>query len=145
MTICQFSLTAEPLDPGALSRPLSDFAAGAFVSFEGWVRNHNAGKPVVALEYEVYASLALKEGERIVGEAMARFDLLGAIACHRYGSLQLGEIAVWVGATAPHRRQAFAGAAYIIDEIKHRLPIWKKEYYATAPAAWVYCREHIHE
>jgi len=142
--ICQFSLTAEPLNTAALSGPLSNDAAGAFVSFEGWVRNHNAGKPVIALEYDVYPSLALKEGERIVATAIEQFDLIGAIACHRYGRLQLGDITVWVAATATHRRQAFAGAAYIIDEIKHRLPIWKKEYYATAPAAWVFCREHHH-
>lgn len=142
MAICQFSLTAEPLNPSLLSRPLADLAAGAFVSFEGWVRNHNAGKTVVALEYEVYTSLALKEGERIMTAALEQFDLIGAIACHRYGRLALGDIAVWVGATAAHRRQAFAGAAYIIDEIKHRLPIWKKEYYANAAAAWVYCGEH---
>lgn len=144
MKICQFSLSAEPLSPVLLSRVLSDTAAGAFVSFEGWVRNHNRGKTVVALEYEVYQALALKEGERIVAEAIAKFGLIGAGACHRYGLLGLGEIAVWVGATAPHRRQAFAGAAYIIDEIKHRLPIWKKEYYATGSTAWVHCSEHSH-
>jgi len=144
VTICQFSLAAEPLHPAVLSRPLAHLAAGAFVSFEGWVRNHNAGKTVLALEYEVYTTLALKEGERIVATAIERFDLLGAIAYHRYGTLQLGDIAVWVGTTAAHRRQAFAGTAYIIDEIKCRLPIWKKEYYAGAPATWVYCREHRH-
>ncbi|MCS6943746.1 MAG: molybdenum cofactor biosynthesis protein MoaE [Geminocystis sp.] len=144
MTICQFSLSADPLDPVCLSRALANPAAGAFVSFEGWIRNHNNGKTVVALEYEVYSALALKEGKRIVAEAIAKFGLTGAIACHRYGRLELGEIAVWVGVTAAHRRQAFQGAAYIIDEIKHRLPIWKKEYYAGGSAAWVHCCEHVH-
>lgn len=142
MVIKQFSLTNTPLEPAQLWQPLANLSAGAFVSFEGWVRNHNHGKIVTALEYEVYPTLALKEGEQILAEAIEKFDLLGAIASHRYGKLTLGEIAVWVGVTAPHRKQAFAGAAYIIDEIKHRLPIWKKEYYLNEPASWVYCREH---
>ncbi|AHB87813.1 molybdenum converting factor subunit 2 MoaE [Thermosynechococcus sp. NK55a] len=144
MVIQQFSLTNTPLEPAQLWQPLASLRAGAFVSFEGWVRNHNHGKIVTALEYEVYPALALKEGDQVLAEAIEKFDLLGAIACHRYGRLTLGEIAVWVGVTAPHRKQAFAGAAYIIDEIKHRLPIWKKEYYLDEPAVWVSCRNHCH-
>ncbi|MFN4195612.1 MAG: molybdenum cofactor biosynthesis protein MoaE [Thermosynechococcus sp.] len=145
MVIKQFSLTSTSLEPAQLWQPLANLSAGAFVSFEGWVRNHNHGKIVTALEYEVYPALALKEGEQILTEAIEKFNLLGAIASHRHGKLTLGEIAVWVGVSAAHRKPAFAGAAYIIDEIKHRLPIWKKEHYLDEPAAWVYCREHHHD
>ncbi|MCS6960197.1 MAG: molybdenum cofactor biosynthesis protein MoaE [Pseudanabaenaceae cyanobacterium SKYGB_i_bin29] len=137
-----FSLTTEPIVPEQLMPKLEHHGAGACVTFAGWVRNHNDGKEVLALEYEVYRELALKEGERIVQEAVAKFSLYGAIACHRYGRLELGEIAVWVGATSTHRKEAFQGAAYIIDEIKHRLPIWKKEHYKNAPATWVLCCHH---
>ncbi|MCS7031749.1 MAG: molybdenum cofactor biosynthesis protein MoaE [Gloeomargarita sp. SKYG116] len=136
---CWFSLTEQPIDPEQLTSLLVNPAAGACVTFAGWVRNHHSGKVVAALTYQVYPELAIKEGERILQEALANFALCGAVACHRYGSLQVGDVAVWVGATAAHRRAAFQGAMYIIDEIKRRLPIWKKEHYADGSAIWVNC------
>jgi molybdopterin synthase catalytic subunit len=98
------------------------------------------------LEYHIYESMALKEGLRILTEARERFDLDGAVACHRQGYLAVGEIAVWVGTTAAHRGAAFAGTQYIIDQIKNRLPIWKKEFYRHHPPQWVGCcglMEHL--
>lgn len=134
-----FKISPASLDPAALQRALADPRAGACVTFEGWVRNRNEGQPVLALEYEAYAPLAEKEGERILVEARARFSLVGAAAVHRVGQLQLGELAVWVGVTAEHRGAAFDACRYIIDEAKARLPVWKKEHYASGATAWINC------
>ena len=134
-----FKISATPIDPTAEQRALGDPRAGACVAFEGWVRNRNEGHPVLSLEYEAYALLAETEGERILAEAHARFDLVGARGVHRVGHLQLGELAVWVGVTAEHRGSAFDACRYIIDEAKARLPIWKKEHYTSGATAWINC------
>ncbi len=134
-----FRISSEPLDPTALARTLADARAGACVTFEGWVRNRNEGQPVLSLEYEAYALLADKEGARILTEAREKFDLLGAVCVHRVGHLQLGELAVWVGVTAEHRGAAFDACRYLIDETKARVPIWKKEHYASGVTAWINC------
>ncbi|TLY69007.1 MAG: molybdenum cofactor biosynthesis protein MoaE, partial [Gammaproteobacteria bacterium] len=83
--------------------------------------------------------LAVREGERILGEAMARFGVAHAACVHRLGDLAVGELAVWVGVSSPHRAEAFEACRYIIDEVKHRLPIWKKEHYAGGDSGWVNC------
>lgn len=132
-----FSRTA--LDPAQLARELADPACGALASFEGWVRNHNDGQAVHALEYEGYEALASKEGDRIVAEAIERFAITRARCVHRLGLLQIGEMAVWVGVSAGHRDAAFAACRYIIDEVKSRVPIWKKEFYASGDSGWVNC------
>ena len=135
------------IEPSLLARNLGDAAAGAYVGFEGWIRNHNEGLDVLRLEYEVYEPLALKEGEKIIAEAMARFPILHAECVHREGMLEIGECAVWVGVTSAHRDEAFAACRYIIDEVKVRLPIWKKEYYADGNSGWVNCERcaaHAH-
>ncbi len=128
-----------PIRPDRLGRELADVSAGALVSFEGWVRNRNEGRDVLRLEYEVYAPLAAREGERIIAEATERWPLTAARCVHRAGLLELGECAVWVGVSAPHRDEAFAACRYIIDEVKIRLPIWKKEYYTDGDSGWVNC------
>ena len=134
-----FAISVEPIDVTACARRLADDRAGALVTFEGWVRNHNDGQQVGSLEYEAYASLAESEGERILAEARERFALSGAVAVHRTGHLKIGELAVWVGVTAEHRAAAFDACRYIIDEAKARLPIWKKEHYASGATAWINC------
>lgn len=134
-----FSLSRSALDVAALSAGLDDESCGALVSFEGRVRNHNEGRQVLRLDYEGYEALAQKEGERILEEALARFDIVNASCVHRLGSLSLGDVAVWAAASAHHRGDAFAASRYIIDEIKDRLPIWKKEFYADGESGWVNC------
>jgi molybdopterin synthase catalytic subunit len=134
-----FRIAAELIDEGALRRGLMDTRAGACVTFEGWVRNRNEGQPVLSLEYEAYALLAETEGERILAEARERYAIVTALGVHRVGHLQLGELAVWVGVTAEHRGAAFEACRYIIDEAKARLPIWKKEHYASGATAWINC------
>ncbi len=134
-----FEITAQRIDPEALKADLSREAAGACVSFEGWVRDHNDGEVVTALEYEAHAPIAGKEGQRILTAAAARFDLIAASGRHRVGRLEIGECAVWVGVSAAHRGVAFDACRYIIDELKQRLPIWKKEHYRDGPSGWINC------
>lgn len=134
-----FRIVTAPIDPTALARSLADARAGACVTFEGWVRDHNEGRPVSALDYEAYAPLAEKEGARILAEAQGKFSVLGVVCVHRVGALQLGEMAVWVGVTASHRGAAFDACRYLIDETKARVPIWKKEHYADGATEWINC------
>ncbi len=143
-----FSFSTEPLDPAAHRRALEDVTAGGYASFEGWVRDHNEGRRVHRLEYEAFEALAIKEGERIIAEALERFPIRRAACVHRVGDLGLGELAVWVGVSAAHRAEAFAACRYVIDEVKHRVPIWKKEHYEDGDSGWVNCErcaEAAHE
>jgi molybdopterin synthase catalytic subunit len=115
-------------------------SVGAVACFEGIVRDNNEGKSVLRLEYSAYATLAEREGSRIVGDAVARFDLVAAACVHRIGVLELGEVAVRVWAAAAHRGEAFAACAFIIDEVKASVPIWKRESYRDGERAWVACQ-----
>lgn len=134
-----FSLSREPLEPAALARTLADPGCGALVTFEGWVRDHSEGRSVERLDYEAYEALAVSEGERIVAEALDRFEISHVRCVHRLGALRLGDLAVWVGVSAAHRGEAFAACSYIIDEVKQRVPIWKKEFYGSGDSGWVNC------
>jgi sulfur-carrier protein adenylyltransferase/sulfurtransferase len=133
----RFSSTA--LDESALRAGLDDPSCGGFAAFEGWVRDHNEGRRVRRLEYEAFEPLAIREGERIIAEAIAQFGVEHASCVHRIGALDIGETAVWVGVTARHRDEAFRACRYIIDEVKHRVPIWKKEHYENGDSGWVNC------
>ncbi len=134
-----FDLASNPIDVASLSALADTPAAGAFVSFEGRVRNHSDGRSVDSLEYEAYAVLAVKEGDRVIREAMEQFDVEKIVAAHRAGHLTIGDVAVYVGVSAAHREAAFAACRYVIDEIKLRLPIWKREHYSDGTAEWVNC------
>ncbi len=132
-------VSAELIDVEALRESLFDAGAGGFCSFEGWVRNRNEGRDVLRLEYEAYEPLAISEGQKVLDEARQKFPYLRARCVHRVGTLEIGELAVWVGVAAAHRDEAFKACRYIIDELKVRLPIWKKEYYADGDSGWVNC------
>jgi molybdopterin synthase catalytic subunit len=134
-----FRFTTAPIDIAPLRAALADPACGGFASFEGWVRDHNEGERVQHLEYEAYEPLAVREGEKILAEALARFGVARVGCVHRLGGLAIGEVAVWVGVSAAHRDEAFRACRYIIDEVKHRLPIWKKEHYLSGDSGWVNC------
>jgi molybdopterin synthase catalytic subunit len=135
----RFAITSDPIDPAALRHRLEADRAGACVTFEGWVRNLNEGEAVDALEYETHAAIAVREGEAVIAEAFERFPVIRAEARHRVGKLAIGDCAVWVGVSAEHRGAAFDACRYIIDEVKHRLPIWKKEHYRQGATAWINC------
>jgi molybdopterin synthase catalytic subunit len=132
-----FRLSSAPIEPSALADALPVPGVGACVTFEGRVRDTSGGRPVRSLDYEAYAPLAEKEGGLILAEALARFPIAGALCVHRTGSLALGELAVWVAVTAGHRAAAFEACRYIIDEVKARVPIWKREHYADGSAEWI--------
>lgn len=136
--IYRFELAEAPFEIAPLREGLLRDQAGAYASFEGWIRNHNDGRPVDGLRYEAYAALALDEGRRIVEEAVARFAVTGVHCVHRVGELPIGGLAVWVGASAAHRGAAFDACRYVIDEVKSRVPIWKHERYTDGPAQWLH-------
>lgn len=137
--MARFRLTRGPLEPEAMRAELAEAGCGAYVTFEGWVRDSNEGHSVRGLTYEAFEALAVREGERILEEALRRLGV-GRVACvHRVGELAVGELAVWVGVSTPHRDAAFRACRYIIDEVKHRLPIWKNEHYLNGESGWVNC------
>ncbi len=134
-----FRFTQTAIDTESARRELQDLGAGGYVSFEGWVRDYNEGQQVTRLEYEAFEELAVKEGNRIVLEALSRFGVKHALCIHRVGALALSDMAVWVGVSSAHRGEAFEACRFIIDEVKHQVPIWKKEYYRNGDSGWVNC------
>ena len=107
--------------------------------FEGRVRNHNEGHLVESLEYQCYKEMAKREGRKIIDEAFSLFTVRKAACLHREGFLNIGDLAVWVGVSSVHREDAFNACQYIINQVKARLPIWKKEYYKDRQAQWMAC------
>jgi molybdopterin synthase catalytic subunit len=136
MTV-RFFLTDQPIDIAPLAGELRDPAAGAEVTFDGRVRNHNEGHKVAGLEYQAYPALALATGNRILSEEVEKHGVLRAIAVHRTGPLEIGESAVWVGVASAHRAAAFDAARAIMERLKYELPVWKKETYADGSLEWV--------
>lgn len=134
----RFAISEAPFKIAPLREQLLGHDAGAYASFEGWVRNHSEGRAVQGLYYESYRALAETEGEAILQEARQRFAITAAACVHRTGELALGELAVWVGVSAGHRGPAFDACRWIIDEVKSRVPIWKHERYATGEATWLH-------
>ncbi|MBX9402435.1 molybdenum cofactor biosynthesis protein MoaE [Lysobacter sp. BMK333-48F3] len=134
----RFRLSEQAFDIAPLRERLLSERAGAYASFEGWVRDHHGGRAVAGLRYESYAALAAAEGERVLDEALEKFAIVEACCVHRVGELAIGELAVWVGVSAAHRDAAFAACRYIIDETKRRVPIWKHERYADGAADWLH-------
>ena len=133
-----FELVDYKIDRQVLVEKFSDPTCGAFVSFEGWVRNHHNNRPVSHLFYESYPELAISEGLSVVKQALEDYQINSAICIHRTGSLQIGDMAVWVGVNAAHRDAAFQACRFVIDEIKVRVPIWKKEFYLDSEdAKWL--------
>ena len=134
-----------PLNAEELRRNLPAVAdCGGYVAFEGHVRNINHGKGVLRLEYETYDELAEKELRRVATEAAERFGLKFVRAFHRKGRLEIGEPAVVVQVLSRHRGEAFAGCRYVIDELKARVPIWKKEFYDDGTSSWTQCHHGPH-
>jgi molybdopterin synthase catalytic subunit len=130
-------ITTAPIDSASLLREVSAPHNGATVLFEGVVREQNEGRTVTGIEYAAYRSMAERELTRIVQECCAQFDTADLIAVHRIGRLDIGEASVVIAAAHPHRAQAYEASRYIIEQIKLRLPIWKREEYADGTREWV--------
>jgi sulfur-carrier protein adenylyltransferase/sulfurtransferase len=131
-----FRLTPDPIE-SAPSDALD--AAGGYVVFEGRVRDRNEGREVQSLEYEAFDEMAIKTGVEILVEARKLFPVLGVRCEHRVGHLQIGDIAIRVEVASAHRKAAFEACDWIVDEVKRRVPIWKKEHYAEGDSGWINC------
>jgi molybdopterin synthase catalytic subunit len=132
-------LSAQPLDAAALERAVKTDAHGAVVTFLGTTRETSPGdpRPVAALEYEAYETMAVAEMETIAREARERFGPLGIAMVHRTGRVALGEPSVAVVVAAPHRGAAFEACRFAIDALKSRVAVWKREIYRDGDAAWI--------
>jgi len=127
----------EAISPGEFSARMSDDGAGALAAFEGRVRNHHLGRCVNALEYEAAPVLARSEFAKIVAAVSSELPIIQVLCVHRLGRLEVGEIAIWLGVLAPHRKEAFLACERLMSELKKHLPIWKKEYFADGSVSWV--------
>jgi molybdopterin synthase catalytic subunit len=129
-------ITRARLDAAALCAAVSSPRRGALATFAGVVRAVHAGRRVVGIDYDCFAPLAEKELARIVRAAERKWPAAVA-AAHRVGSLRVGEASVVVAAASAHRPEAFAACRWTIDEIKRRLPVWKKERYVGGDGRWL--------
>ncbi len=129
-------LTEEPLDLPVLIASVESPERGGIACFLGLVRNHHGGREVLRLEYSAYAPMVEAECARIVAEAQARWQVAIALR-HRIGRLEIGDAAVAVAAASPHRDEAFVACRHVIEELKRRVPIWKREVYADGTVEWV--------
>jgi molybdopterin synthase catalytic subunit len=129
-------LTRAPLDLGSLVSRVSAPSRGGIACFLGVVRDHHQGRAVTSLEYSAYDAMAEAECARIVAEARARWQADIALE-HRLGHLEVGDAAVAIAAAAAHRDAAFAACRYVIEEVKRRVPIWKRERFADGSETWV--------
>ncbi|HVX06229.1 MAG TPA: molybdenum cofactor biosynthesis protein MoaE [Rhodanobacteraceae bacterium] len=133
-----FAISDAPIDVVGLQHGLEAHGAGAVVCFEGRVRNRNEGRAVSGLSYQAYVELAEAEGLRIIEEACGRFQVERISCVHRVGDLALGDVAVWVGVSAAHRAAAFDACRFVIDQVKARVPIWKREHYLEGASEWLH-------
>jgi molybdopterin synthase catalytic subunit len=135
-----FQLNSSKIDPNKLRSSVLHPSCGGLVIFEGIVRDFNEGKVVTALEYEAYPELVDTESKKIFSEIQSQFQCRSVVVEHRIGKLDVGDIAVWIGVSSVHRGAAFKACEYMIDELKIRLPIWKKEHYSDHFSSWVNCQ-----
>ena len=125
----RFRVTLEPLDPSRTAALVAAAGHGAVATFIGLVRDHNAGRKVLYLDYECYEPLAVKAFQRIASEAAEAWPEVRLAIDHRIGPLQVGEASVAIAAGSPHRGDAFAACRYAIERIKQIAPIWKREHF----------------
>ncbi|PJJ52998.1 molybdenum cofactor biosynthesis protein MoaE [Hymenobacter chitinivorans] len=130
-------LTDQPIDVAAVLASVQDEGAGAVNTFIGTVRNQSTGRRVVRLDYEAYDAMAIRQMEHVAAQAQEKWPMLRQVAVtHRKGRLDIGDVAVVVAVSTPHRADSFAACQYIIDTIKQVVPIWKKEEYEDG-SVWV--------
>ena len=131
------AIVERPLDPAALLREVESPASGAAVLFVGTVREVNEGRAVTGIDYSAYRAMAQREMEAVAAEAVERFGTTHVVVEHRLGSLGLGDASVVIAISHPRRAPAMDGARYVIEELKRRVPIWKREHYADGTREWV--------
>lgn len=126
-----------PIDAAALLAEVARVASGATSLFLGTVRDVNDGRAVTGMEYTAYDSMAARELSKIVGEAKEQFGGAEIVVEHRIGALALGEVSVAIAASHAHRRDALDATRFVIEELKRRVPIWKREHYTDGTREWV--------
>ncbi|NNM07016.1 MAG: molybdenum cofactor biosynthesis protein MoaE [Gemmatimonadetes bacterium] len=130
-------IVSDPIAPEAVLADLNSSTDGACLLFLGVVRDHNEGRPVSGLDYEVYQGMAEKTLADISSEASHRFGTDRIVVLHRIGELNVGEVSTAIAVATPHRGEAYEASRYIIEELKRRLPIWKREHYLDGQTRWV--------
>ena len=130
-------VTADPIDATALLGGALSPADGAALLFWGVVRNEHGGRAVSSLEYSAYAEMAEREMLRIADEARARWSTGAIHVVHRIGLLAVGEASVAIAVASPHRAEAYEASRYVIEELKRRVPVWKREGYVDGATEWV--------
>ena len=131
------SIVTSEIEPASLINEVSSRQHGAISLFAGTVREVNEGRSVSAIEYSAYMTMASAELERILDEAKAQFGVSAIVVEHRIGLLGLGDVSVAIAAAHQHRAPALDCTRYVIEEIKKRVPIWKKEHYLDGTREWV--------
>jgi molybdopterin synthase catalytic subunit len=131
------AIVSRPIDSARLLEEVAGNRNGATVLFVGTVREQNDGQPVTGLDYSAYAAMAERELETIVAEAAAMGGTADIVVEHRVGTLGLGDASVAIAVAHPHRGKAYEASRYIIEELKQRLPIWKREHYTDGRSEWV--------
>ncbi|HWL08528.1 MAG TPA: molybdenum cofactor biosynthesis protein MoaE [Planctomicrobium sp.] len=131
-------LTSEPIDVPALLEFVNSPQAGAVVLFLGTVREMTQGRRTIALDYEAFPEMALSKMEEIIEEARVRWPVVKVAVEHRTGHLGLTECSVAIAVSSPHRQDAFDAGKYLIDELKTRVPIWKKENWDDGTTEWIH-------
>ena len=126
-----------PIDPARLLGDAVSPEDGAALLFWGVVRNVNDGRAVSHLEYSAYAGMAERMMQRIGEEAIARYGVGDVRVVHRVGRLEVGEASVGIAVASPHRAEAFEACRYVIEELKRRVPVWKREGYVDGESEWV--------
>ena len=129
-------LTRDPISLETLCHEIAAPEYGGLATFLGLVRNHHEGRRVRGIEYSAYEEMAEKVSDSVVTEATTRWPVRIALL-HRLGELEVGDVAVAVAAAGAHRDEAFAACRYVIEEVKRRVPIWKRERYADGTTSWV--------
>ena len=130
-------LTAQPIDVPALTKEVTSDERGAVSVFLGTVRNSNEGRAVNGIDYSSYDAMAVAEMNRIVNEAIARFPGVAIALEHRVGTLSVGDVSVAIACGHAHRAAALDANRYVIEELKRRVPIWKREHYLDGTSEWV--------
>jgi molybdopterin synthase catalytic subunit len=130
-------VTRDPIEADHVLGRVGDDSDGAVVVFLGVVRDHNEGAAVTGVSYDAYEEMAGRVLSEIGREAAQRLGTDRLAVVHRIGDLAVGDVSVAIAASSPHRAEAFDAARYVIEEIKKRLPVWKKEHYVTAESRWL--------
>jgi molybdopterin synthase catalytic subunit len=133
----QVSVQQDPIDPASVIEQVGHEQDGAVLLFVGVVRNHADGRSVTGMRYESFEEMAVDVLEAIAGEAALHLGTDRIAVVHRIGELRIGDASVAIAVSSPHRGEAFEAARYVIEEVKKRLPVWKKEHYEDGSDEWV--------